>query len=71
MQGWRSLRSGSRRYVAGPGGTEMLYDLNNDPYEYNNVAAQEAYRDAFTEMRGLLIKRMLRIDSCMERNYVY
>ncbi|MCL2832465.1 MAG: sulfatase-like hydrolase/transferase [Treponema sp.] len=71
MEGWRSLRSDKYRYVAGPDNAEMLFDLNSDPYEYENVARSASYRDALHEMRGLLIRRMIRIEHSMERSWVY
>ena len=71
MEGWRSLRSDKYRYVAGPGSTEMLFDISKDPNEYNNAAGTASYRDALHEMRGMLIKRLMRIDRSKERIWVY
>jgi len=38
-------------------GEEMLYDLEKDPDENRNVAAEEAYADALAKVRALLIER--------------
>lgn len=37
---------------------DFLYDLKKDPYELNNVAGEEAYREVEEEMKGLLSEEL-------------
>ncbi|MCL2433526.1 MAG: sulfatase-like hydrolase/transferase [Clostridia bacterium] len=71
FQNWRSLRCESYRYVANANGREMLFDMEKDPFEYNDVAADPAYHDALHDMRGAMIKRMLKVDKPCEIEFLY
>jgi arylsulfatase A-like enzyme len=58
-QQWREMfRAGELNEVQSqffqPREPEALYDLDNDPYETNNLAGDPGYREALSEMRDLL-----------------
>ena len=69
--GWKSLRMPRFRYVAEADGAEHLYDLETDPWEYKDVAADGAYTEALGEARAALIRRMLRIEQPLQREWPY
>jgi arylsulfatase A-like enzyme len=69
--GGRSLRLASFRYVAEAGRPERLFDLNADPFEYHNVAADAAYADALSTARTKLIDRMIRIEQPLTAEWPY
>jgi arylsulfatase A-like enzyme len=69
--GWKSLRTDKYRYVTNADGTELLFDTEKDPMDYNNLANDPAYKDTLYELRGLLIRRMLRIESPLRRDFSY
>jgi arylsulfatase A-like enzyme len=69
--GWKSLRLSSFRYVLSANGSERLYDLNKDPMEYDNLVDVEAYREYLHEARFALLKRMLRIEQPLKREWAY
>ncbi len=48
------LKSGAVHYF-----DDFLYDLKNDPYEKNNLAGNNAYKDVLSEMRKLLSQEMV------------
>lgn len=54
-RGWRMIRRGDLKLNYVPGYEPELYDLSKDPNEWNNVAGEEAYREA----RADLEKRVL------------
>jgi len=45
------IRSDAFTYVQYLTGEEELYDLQGDPYQLQNVASQDSYRDVLTQMR--------------------
>lgn len=49
-------RTKDYRYVLYPNGSEELYDLNNDPYEWNNCIQNESYSEKKLELRSTLFK---------------
>ena len=44
-----ALRSERWRYIRYANGDEELYDHQNDPNEWHNLASQEKYRDVIAE----------------------
>lgn len=52
--GWDD--SSSDKYVE-----EFLYDLENDPFEKNNLVSESAYANVRTELRDLLLQRMVEV----------
>jgi arylsulfatase A-like enzyme len=71
QRGWRSLRMDGFRYVALAGGEEHLYDLSEDPWEYRDVVHEANYRDALTEARHALVRRMIEIEQPLPREWPY
>lgn len=69
--GWKSLRMDGFRYVVKTNEEERLYDLEKDPWEYNNVACNPEYADKLTEARKLLIQRMIKIEQPLRLEWVY
>lgn len=69
--GGRSLRMPGLRYVATADGSEMLFDLEKDPWEYHNVACDPTYADGLAEARKALIRRMIRIEQPLPREWPY
>jgi len=69
--GWKSLRAPGFRYVSEANGTERLFDLEKDPMEYHDVAADPAYADRLAEMRRLLLRRLIAMERPHERTWPY
>jgi len=57
--GWKTLRTENFRTVVEADGAEMLFDLDADPHAYVDVAAEQAYGGALTDMRHGLLQRLL------------
>lgn len=51
-----SLVTSEYRYILYPNGQEELYDLNNDPREWRNLAADEAYAGVKTKLKETVLK---------------
>ena len=59
----KMVRTQRWKYVHDPmGDLDELYDLEADPWELTNVAAQPQYADVIGEMRGLLADWMIRTE---------
>ncbi|MBI2302070.1 MAG: sulfatase-like hydrolase/transferase [Armatimonadetes bacterium] len=69
--GWRSLRLPGYRYVAEANGTERLFDLTTDPWEYHDVSADPGHAEALDAARRALIRRMIRIEQPLQREWPY
>jgi hypothetical protein len=52
-QNW-SIRSTDWRYIRYRNGSEELYDHNNDPFEWNNLASHKAHQPVLRSMRARL-----------------
>ncbi|MDQ3702467.1 MAG: sulfatase-like hydrolase/transferase, partial [Chloroflexota bacterium] len=72
--GWKSLRTEHHRYVcrigdadAPNGAGEHLWDLQRDPGEYADVAAEPAYAAVVAEHRRLLLTRLLQNEQPLPR----
>lgn len=50
----RAVMQGEWKYIWNQGDKEELYHLETDPYEMENLAAKETYRQKVCEMRGVL-----------------
>jgi arylsulfatase A-like enzyme len=70
-KGWKSLRMPGFRYVAEADGSERLFDLEQDPWEYRDVSAEDSYAGALSDARAALIRRMLRIEQPLPREWPY
>ncbi len=69
--GWKSLRFNNFRYVAEADGKERLFDIQSDPQEYTDVSAYPEYSETLSKARQMLIKRMLRIEQPLKREWAY
>ena len=69
--GWKSLRMPSARYVAQADGSEHLYDLAADPWEYNDVADDASFAGLLADARRALIRRLIRIEQPLRREWPY
>ncbi len=56
---WVHVRTDRWMYSASTGGAELLFDLENDPHELNNLATESEAADALAEMRHLALMRSL------------
>ncbi|WP_044221124.1 sulfatase [Flammeovirga pacifica] len=59
-KGMHSIRSNQFRYTIYKDGFEELYDHDNDPNEWTNVAKKGQYKNALEEMRNLLKNKIER-----------
>ncbi|MEQ9302898.1 MAG: sulfatase-like hydrolase/transferase, partial [Marinoscillum sp.] len=50
-EGLVSLRTEKFRYISYPDGTEELYDVEQDPYEWNNLISEEQYAEEVQRLR--------------------
>lgn len=55
---WMTLRTASHKLCVGNDGTTVLYDLENDPHELNNVADDAAYAKVRASMTDRLVQRL-------------
>ncbi len=60
---WKTVRTQHFKYCTSDAGTELLYDLQDDPYEQRNVAHHPEYREARERMRHELIRRWFTIEN--------
>ncbi len=69
--GWKNLRTEGYRYLIHADGSENLWDLQNDPHEYHDVAAQPDYQAILAEHRKLMLGRLLRLERPLARIWPY
>jgi len=67
MHRGKTLRTDRYRYVAHQNGEEALYDLAEDPDEYNDISDDEEYADVRCRLRHELLERILTVDRENER----
>ncbi|MCF8379017.1 MAG: sulfatase-like hydrolase/transferase [Bacteroidales bacterium] len=53
------LNKETNRYFEPTRPTEELYDLENDPWEMNNLAGEPAYKDTLLKMREMMVSLIL------------
>jgi len=73
-RGWKALRTERYRYVCrvtAGGPEEHLWDLERDPGEYRDVAADPGYAAALGEHRRLLLARAIANEQPLERAWPY
>jgi len=69
--GWKTLRTARFRYLIEADGREALVDLDNDPGEYRDVAAEPGYAAALAEMRWRLLRRLVARERPLARTWTY
>jgi arylsulfatase A-like enzyme len=62
------LRTDRYRYVVGAEGEERLYDVAEDPMEYEDVSGDPAYDEALGTCRRRLLQRLSAIDARRHRD---
>ena len=68
-RGWRTIRRGNLKLTYAPGFEPLMFDLEKDPGERNDVAGDPAYR----EVRESLMRRILENwdpEACDEKRYL-
>ena len=70
-RGWKALRTERYRYVCESSGRETLYDLEQDPGEYVDVAGDPAYAAALSDLRHRLLQRVLAAEQPLPRAWAY
>jgi len=55
-KGWRMLREGKHKLVLVPGVEQILFDLEKDPDEWTNVAANPAYASVLQSMTKTILE---------------
>lgn len=69
--GWKNLRTARFRYLVHTDGHEGLWDLENDPHEYRDVATEPSYHEVLAEHRKLLLEKLLSLERPLERTWPY
>lgn len=65
------LRTDRYRYVFGQDGRDMLFDLEEDPGEYEDRSEDSAYAEIRSELRARLVERVLDIEHSEPRTAPY
>ncbi len=68
---WKALRTGRYRYLVHVDGSEKLWDLEQDPDEYQDISNDGVYRDVLAEHRRLLLQRLLEAERPLPRVWPY
>jgi len=69
--GWKSLRTDQYRYILETTGAETLYDLQQDPREYHDVAGDAMYTPILAEMRQRMLQRLIERERPRPRSWTY
>jgi len=69
--GWKTLRTPQYRYLIQADGEEKLWDIQQDPGEYHDVAAEPAYAAVLAEQRRLLLQRLIDMERPLARIWPY
>ncbi len=70
-EGWKTVRTDTKRYVIEADGRESLFDLEADPDAYHNVAGDPAYAESLTRLRHHLLTRLLEQERPRPREWAY
>ena len=71
-QEWRAFRTRRYKYaVYRSDQQEFLFDLENDPYERNNLAGDPEYRDRLEDLKRQMYSRMEAVGDRFESNSYY
>ncbi len=69
--GWKCLRTPNFRYLIHDDGTENLWDIQQDPRNYYDVATHPDYAPALMDCRHQLVTRLLRMERPIPRTWTY
>jgi arylsulfatase A-like enzyme len=70
-EGWKALRTPTHRYLLHGNGREMLFDLQKDPGEYNDVAGAPENENVVHKMRHLLAVKLMEMERPRPRVWRY
>lgn len=59
---WKTVRTDAFKYCTSGDGQELLFDLETDPHELADVAADKTYKTALNNMRRELIRRWFDVE---------
>jgi len=62
MEGWKTIRTENFRYVLESNRCESLFDLQNDPSAYRNVANESDYASVLADHRLQLLHRLIKME---------
>ena len=62
MEGWKTIRTENLRYVLESNRCESLFDLQNDPSAYRNVANESDYASVLADHRLQLLHRLIKME---------
>ena len=71
MDGWKTLRNHTHRYILSKNGSEQLYYLPEDPRAYFNCAEDTSQKDSLTDMRLQLLLHELESERPLQRVWPY
>jgi len=69
--GWRGIRTADFKYARYPDRAWILYDLENDPFELNNLAGNPEYSQLEKELDNLLVEQMKKHGDKWDNNWTY
>ena len=69
--GWKNLRTDRYRYLVHTDGSEGLWDVQEDPHEYRNVANEPDYQAVLAEHRLIVLERLLGLERPLARSWPY
>ncbi len=70
-EGGKSLRTARYRYVSYADGQELLFDLEEDPHGYHNLANEPAHSQTLAEMRHQMLQHLIQIERPIPRTWAY
>jgi arylsulfatase A-like enzyme len=70
-RGWKNIRTRNYRYIVKENQDELLFDLQQDPWEYCDVSSDPNYRETLCDMRKLLLQRVLEMERPLKRIWNY
>ena len=70
-EGAKSLRTAKYRYVSHADGRELLFDLEEDPHGYRNVANEPGYLQALANVRHQMLQHLIQMERPIPRTWAY
>jgi len=69
--GWKSLRNGQYRYLLHKDGSEALWDLQDDPGEYHDLANDPHNQTILATCRHQMLQHIIKIERPLPRTWPY